>query len=563
MKQSCKACNTSFKVTDDDLKFYDKISPVFNGKKYDIPAPTHCPECRQQRRLALCNEFNLYPVNCNLCNEPTVTEHPSHNNNTIYCRECWNSDKWDQTDYGRDVDFSRPFFDQILELRQEMPLQALMREGTNVNSEYIHYAGFAKNCYLIMHADYCEDCYYGYGFKKNISCVDGLYNLHSELCYDCIDVHKCYGLKGSQDCMSCHSSAFLRDCIGCKNCFLCVGLREKEYCFENQQLSKEEYEKKMADIDFGSYEQYQRYKAKRKDLEKDHPFKEFHGHNLENCSGDYLINCKDTHDSFNCEDIETGKFCYQVITGAKDVYDIYQYGLNLQQSYECSVAGNNCYHILFTHNAHINSSDLTYCWFVFSSKNCFGCVSMHHKEYCILNKQYTKEEYEELVPQIIEHMKSTGEWGEFFSLQHATFGYNKTSAQMYYPLTKEQALAKGIRWDDVEDPMPDVEKIIPADQLPDNIDDIPDDILNWAIECEITKKPFKITSQELKFYRSQRLPIPRRNWQQRHFDRYHQRNPREFWERNCAKCNKAIRTTYSPERPEIVYCEECYLAQVY
>jgi hypothetical protein len=28
------------------------------------------------------------------------------------------------------------------------------------------------------------------------------------------------------------------------------------------------------------------------------------------------------------------------------------------------------------------------------------------KEYCILNKQYTKEEYEILVPKIIEHMKT-------------------------------------------------------------------------------------------------------------------------------------------------------------
>jgi len=31
-------------------------------------------------------------------------------------------------------------------------------------------------------------------------------------------------------------------------------------------------------------------------------------------------------------------------------------------------------------------------------------------KYCILNKQYSKEEYEELVPKIIEHMQKTGEW---------------------------------------------------------------------------------------------------------------------------------------------------------
>jgi hypothetical protein len=33
-----------------------------------------------------------------------------------------------------------------------------------------------------------------------------------------------------------------------------------------------------------------------------------------------------------------------------------------------------------------------------------------------------------------------------------------------------------------------VEKVIPANMLPNNIADIPNDILNWAIECEVTKK---------------------------------------------------------------------------
>ncbi len=45
-----------------------------------------------------------------------------------------------------------------------------------------------------------------------------------------------------------------------------------------------------------------------------------------------------------------------------------------------------------------------YCKLLTGCQNCFGCISLRNASYCILNKQYTKEEYEALVPQIIEHM---------------------------------------------------------------------------------------------------------------------------------------------------------------
>jgi hypothetical protein len=64
------------------------------------------------------------------------------------------------------------------------------------------------------------------------------------------------------------------------------------------------------------------------------------------------------------------------------------------------------------------------------------------KEYCILNKQYSKEEYEALVPKIIEHMRTTGERGEFFDPSLSAFGYNETAAQDYFSLSRDAALAR-------------------------------------------------------------------------------------------------------------------------
>lgn len=562
MNTVCKNCHAGFEIAEEDFAFYEKVSPVFNGKKYQIPPPQLCPECRQQRRLASLNEMHLYPGECFLCKKRTLTQYPPAAKQPVLCVPCWHSD-WDVQSFGRDFDFSRPFFEQFRELLRSTPLQALHIDGTNTNSDFMHYAGSSKNCYLIAHADFCEDCYYGYGFKENISCVDGFYNLHCELCYDCVDVHKCYGLIGSQDCISCSSSAFLRDCVGCKNCFLCVGLRNKEFCFENEQLTQTEYKKRVAEIDTGSYSQYQSSKKRLRELELEHPFKAFHGTNLENCLGDYLYHCKNTQYCFDCEEVESAKFCSQLVLGSKDVYDIYQYGTRLQQSYDSAISGADSYGILFCSNAAMASSNLIYCYNTEAARNCFGCASIHNQQYCILNKQYSREEYEKLANRIIEHMTKAGEWGEYFPVNFSLFGYNKTTAQWYYPLTREQATAKGYPWDDYETPRPNVSRVLHAEDLPDNINNANDDILNEAIECETTGKLFKITKQELDFYHSQCLPLPRRHPETRHFDRFAKRNPRKFWSRACAKCAFPIKTTYAPDRPEKVYCEECYLAEVY
>jgi len=559
----CKQCGTAFEIADEDLKFYEQVSPVFSGKKYLIPPPKYCPDCRQQRRLAMCNEQNLYNSTCDLCKKEMISQFQPNQTFPVYCRDCWHSDEWDPKECGKDFDFSRPFFEQFAELQKSVPAQGRDVQGTVINCEYIHFAGFSKNCYLIMHADFCEDCLYGYGFKKNIACVDGFYNLHSELCYECIDAHKCYELIGSQECVNCSSSWFLRDCIGCKNCILCTGLRDKEYCIENQQYSKEDYMARKKEMDLGSYKTYQRLKEKLQDLELKHTFKEYQGHNLQNCSGNHLYNCKNTFESFDCEDVEDGKYCYQMVLSSKNIYDTYQYGTNLQESLESCICGDNGYHILFCFGGHVDSTDLSYCWYMESCKDCFGCTFMHHQRYCIFNKQYTKEEYEELVPKIIEHMQKTGEWGEHFPMKNSFFGYNHTTASLYYPLAKEEAQKCGARWSDYEPPPPKVEKVIPADRLPDNIDDIPDDVLNWAIKCEETDRPFKIVKQELEFYRKMKLPIPHLHPDERHKRRMALRNPRKLWARTCDKCKKEIQTTYSPERPEKVFCEECYLAEVY
>ncbi|MBU0626264.1 hypothetical protein KKG31_00500 [Patescibacteria group bacterium] len=66
-----------------------------------------------------------------------------------------------------------------------------------------------------------------------------------------------------------------------------------------------------------------------------------------------------------------------------------------------SVASSS-YRALFSLNSFADCSNIYYCEHCFGCDHCFGCVSLKNKKYCILNKQYSKEEYEKIVGQIIE-----------------------------------------------------------------------------------------------------------------------------------------------------------------
>jgi hypothetical protein len=164
----------------------------------------------------------------------------------------------------------------------------------------------------------------------------------------------------------------------------------------------------------------------------------------------------------------------------------------------------------------------------------------------------------------MEHMKNTDEWGKFFPKEHSCFAYNESTAQEYFPLTKEKAVQAGFRWREGAEEELQVSRIVDAAQLPNDIRDVPDDILQWAVRSEKTGRPFRLVKQELQFYRTHNLPLPRIHPDERFEERFGTyANKPVIHQRQCVNCGKAVATTYSPERSERIYCEECYLKEVY
>lgn len=570
MNQTCHQCSQTFDITKDDLAYLDMLSPLIGGKKQALPPPTQCPDCRLRRRMACVNQLSLYERTCDLTGASVISNLRPGGPYKVYRQQDWHSDAWDALEYGRDFDFKRSFFDQWQELLFAVPRPNLFTGYEfDENAAYTNHAGKNKDCYLIFDSDENRDCYYSYSINSCQNCSDCFRARKSELCYQCIDCVRCYGSAYLQDCDNCSDSMFLKNCTGCKKCLMCSNLKNKEYHIENKQVSKEEFERVRAMLQSksaiaSSGERFAKLKL-------EYPQKYMHGIQNENVVGDYLVNCKNAVMCFDSEDLWDCRYVFQGFMPLKSCMDIQECG-DCELLYECSVAGYGGHSSVFCSHMLASFSSLIYCLLCPHSKNCFGCIGVRRKEYCIFNKQYTKEEYEKLVPKIIEHMRhddepalnrseATGSWGEFFPISTSTYAYNESLAQDYYPMTKEEVLEKGWQWLDEADKQG--QYMGPTVEIPETIDDVDDDICKKILTCKETGKQFKIIPQELTLYRQMHLPLPEVSFFARHKKRMALRNPRVLFDRTCAKCAAAIRTTYAPKRPERVVCEQCYLEEVY
>ena len=556
MQKTCKACGSSFEITDADLSFYEHISPIFNGKKCVIPPPTLCPECRVQRRMAWRNDRTFYKRKCDRTGEMFISMYAPDAPFPVYKQEEWHGDAWDGLAFGTDFDFSRPFFEQWDALNKKVPHWGVAISNCE-NSDYCNYCNDEKSCYLDIAAEANEECYYNHFCKYSKNCTDCSFVYHSTLCYECIQCYNAYNCRYGQYLDDCSDCALCFDLRGCRNCALCINLRNKEYHILNEPYSKEEYELKIKELNLGSEDSlravFELWKKMR--IEKG-IYRDMYNLNCENCIGNDLKNSKNCINCFNATNCEDCAYLYDVLDG-KDCYDMNYSPYAPEGCYEVtSTVGLkfSAFYMAGPYNSHCFYSHMLQ-----SCKDCFGCIGLKHQQYCILNKQYSREDYESLVPKLIEHMRGRGEWGGFFPAALSPHGYNETVAQEYFPLTESQAREKGFTWKNLEQS----DRKAQTFAVPDAIHNVTESITKEILACNVCGKNYKIIPQELAFYKQVGVPIPCSCPACRHLTRFALRNPRRLWQRTCGKCGKGIQTSYSSERPERVYCESCYLAEVY
>jgi hypothetical protein len=174
------------------------------------------------------------------------------------------------------------------------------------------------------------------------------------------------------------------------------------------------------------------------------------------------------------------------------------------------------------------------------------------------------------------------------------YGYNESQGYEYFAIPKAEVEKMGFNW---RTPAARSYVITMSSRdIPDRIADTKDEVLNEVIGCahdEAGSHPyscgancttaFRITAQELQFYRQFNLPLPRTCLNCRHVERIAWRNPPKLYSRKCmcagavagggyknvaahfhgeAACPNEFETSYAPERPEIIYCEQCYQAEM-
>lgn len=577
--RNCQNCKISFVIAPEDFAFYEKIK---------VPPPTFCPECRMIRRSVFYSNRSLFRVKDSRTGGDMFSGFPPSVPFPVYEKEYWWSDAWDPLQYGRDYDFSRPFFEQFREFMLAVPRPSRQVQRI-VNAEYANNAGDLKNCYLCFDCGGSEDSAYLVNASFLLNSFDITTALKGELNYDSLLVDNCFRTYFSYACEETRDVWLSRNLTGCSDCFGCANLRGKQYYIFNRPYTKETYAEELGRMNLGSYAGLMQARERAMAVWAAHPYKYMFGYRTTNVTGDWMMNAKNVRDSFNITDSEDVRYSQNLTMGVRDCYDFTVWGAKAELIYETIQTGENCRSVRFCLDCWSGVTDTEYSLDCHSSSNLFGCIGLRKKSYCIFNKQYAPEEYYALRERIIRHMSDmpfTSErghayrYGEYFPPEFSPFAYKESFAQDLIPLDAAGAAAAGYPWREPETRSYPV--TVSAADLPDRTPE-DDGILQHAIGCISCGRAYRIIRQELEFLRAAGLPLPRRCPDCRYCARVVPRNPARLHHRRCqcggamsqngvyrneaphthgvVSCPEEFETSYASDKPEIVYCEQCYNAE--
>lgn len=469
---------------------------------------------------------------------------------TVYCKDCWWGDSWDPKDYGQDYDPSRPFMDQLKELFLKVPKAGALQVN-NENSDYNALLYFSKDTYMSPGCYFVENCFYVRKSQYSRDCAASNGLNKCELVAESTNCDNCYNCHHLLNCRNCSASSYLSNCTSLENSFMCSGMSNKKYCFKNTQYTQEEYEKIRRDYDSKSITEIDR---EYHEFLLTIPQRALNQLNCENSTGDYLQNCKNALDCYDCFEVQDSRHLTECVK-IKDSMDLSMHDKDVELCYELCTGGEKSYLTKFSYCAVASPfSEYTYSCLYLSHG--FGCDGFHSRhEYIILNKQYSPEEYTKLRARIIEDMRAEASvredraeaengnfeaaYGEFFPYSLSPFAYNESVAQDYFPITEELAKQYNIPWKT---------RPVPAIQSGPDV--------HTCIQCA---KQFKIITQEKELYSKIGLPLSNKCPECRYLGVMSWKNPKQLYARTCTNCGTDMQSTYAPDRPEIVYCEACYL----
>ena len=568
-RKKCRLSWQDFPIYQSDLEFYDKVSPTFEVSegyakefleknndvkdsfeykdwklKAKLPTPTLCPEERERQRFSFRNESCLYKNRCNATWKQIISIFSPDKPYEIYSYDFWIWDNWDGCDYC--LKKETKMMDAMRTLLIKVPTRARFWVK-NENSDYVQLSSFSKNSYMCFFSIEMNGCLYVTWGVKSEACIDCLFCKNSRDCFECIKIDNCFNLFYSENCIDCSNSSYLYNCINCHDCFNCSNLNNKSYCIDNKQYTQEEYLSIIWKQNTHSKSENSLIWCRQQ--------------KSENCFWTDIVNsntCFFVKNTTNSSNIKYTSYENE----AKDCYDTFC----SSEFCICTITSPFSYWCWFISNMCMYSKNCRYCSNIISCNHCFWCNWLKNKEFCIYNNQYTKEEYNKIVPEIIAQMIRDWERWEYFNPQFSYFGYNETIAMDYYPLTKQEALKMWYKRSDYESPLPHVEKNVNWVDLPkqwcrtikEKKPEILDKILNYAIICEVSQRPFRITKQEIEFYIKHNIPLPTKHPDVRHQERFARKDPTIMKLIKCDECWEEMLSVHEKWEWKKILCEKCF-----
>lgn len=304
------------------------------------------------------------------------------------------------------------FFGQLKDLLFRTPRNAVHSRNVE-NCAFGDYIYRSKNAYLCFNGQSLEDCFYCDFTRLSRDCLDCSYIYNSELSYECTDCTNLYDCSFLQDCHNCTNCHYSYDLLNSQDCFGCFGLRNVRYAIFNKVYTEDIYHHKVAELQKnpplklwqGVFEEMKKHPRLSSRLLKGE----------ENCLGDYIYWSKNAYYSFNARGVENVGYLEDfedTVSPTRESYDC-SFGSGLDLCYECTNSSfcNNC--SFLESCSYLN--DCEYCFDSYSCQNCFGCVYLSNKEYHILNKPFSRDEYLAATQLIREELKKRKEYGKVFN----------------------------------------------------------------------------------------------------------------------------------------------------
>lgn len=539
--RTCDETGEQFEISQKEFDTY---------KKLEVPLPTIVPHIRFRHQHAHMGGIELFMRNT-IDNKPIVSMYDPDSPAQIMDNDDWHADTFDAGTYAQEIDPNTSFFDQWKNFSHSVPRPAIETDIQSQNCSWSLYELRFKDSYATYGGVECDDIMYADICLWSSHAADVTNIVRSEWMYDATNTTECSHTSFSENCFSCLESYFCFGCVTCSNCFGCINLKNKQYCFLNKQLTKEEYKARMDEIDLTDTRIISQLKEKIITLWQKGYHNTEQNFKSENVIGDLIIA------SNNMSGIS--------VAGCERAYNIFD-ASNIKDSCDictCSNTETSYNSVCITDGSDNKMSslcsqclDIEYCELCSSCEHCFGCIGLNRKKFCIFNKQYSEEEYWKYLDTLKVNMLQCGEYGQFFPYHTSLIAYNVSHADMFFTLSEEQVKKLSTRWYTFQ--KADTSQALPIDQLPNKLENINDDILNKQFICPESDRPFRIVKPELEFHRMMKLALPRVHPSIRRKYRYKRMLGLQLYTDTCEHCKKDIWTRQKSSPTVHLLCSTCY-----